>query len=111
MTADRRGYRVERNISELPENSLVKRVAALALAIFFWQISLPAFVLGIGFLLCSKTYKAAFQKIEDSNISFTWRANRPEIETQQLVLRPITADDLPAYLNLFSNPTATQWME
>jgi hypothetical protein len=110
MTADK-GYRVERDISELPQGSLVKRVAALAMCIFFWQISLPAFVVGMGFLLCSKTYRAAFQKIEDSNISITWTANRPEIETQHLVLRPITADDLPAYLDLFRNPIATQWME
>lgn len=110
MTVDM-GYRVERDISKLPQGSLVARVAALALAIFFWQISLPAFVVGMGFLISSKTYRVAFQKIEDSNISITWTANRPKIETQHLVLRAITAGDLTAYLNLFSNQTATQWME
>lgn len=105
------GYRVERNVSELPESSLLKKITVLVLAIFFWQITVLALVLGVVLLGVSKTYRAAFQRIQDWNIGISWTDNQPKIDTQHLVLRPITADDLPAYLDLFGNETATRWME
>ncbi|MBX7066376.1 MAG: GNAT family N-acetyltransferase [Parachlamydiales bacterium] len=104
-----RSFTVHRDgVRELPPTPLMLRIAAVALAILCFPIVLGGLIVGMFALACSRTYMKAHIQVDESNISITWNGNRPEIETRQLKLRPIQAEDLPAYQALFNNPVAMQ---
>lgn len=105
---DGRSYRVERGVHELPRESLLKRAAIVALAILFYPLAFLTTIVGALLLASSKTYTRAFRQVEDWNIRIVWNNNKPEIRTQNLLLRPIKAEDLSVYQALFNNPIAMQ---
>ena len=97
--------RTYQGIEKAPD-SLIKRVAVAALAILALPFTLLAAALGALLLSYSVTHKTAFEEIQKVKITITWNQGKPEIQTSQVVLRPIRAEDLPVYQTLFNNGVA-----
>jgi RimJ/RimL family protein N-acetyltransferase len=103
-------YRVDaQGVHALPDPSLVKRVAVIALAILLWPLTLLATVLGNFITASSATQTKAYTQIKNWNIGVAWQNDRPEIRSNQLLLRPIHPEDLPAYQALFNNEHAMRY--
>lgn len=102
-------YRVDREVHTLPDPSLAKRVAVIALAIILWPLTLFATLVGGWILAFSTTYRKAYEQIKDWNIGVAWQNDKPEITSEGLTLRPIKEEDLPIYQALFNNREAMRY--
>jgi hypothetical protein len=96
------------DVNKLPDTSLLKKVIILALAAFFYPITLTA--AGCGFLLLciSDTHRNAYEEVKKNKIEVIWNQGVPEIRTRQVKLRPVVMEDLPVYQNLFNNAVAME---
>lgn len=104
-----KSYRIEGDAAVVRSSGIVKRLIVLATAILFFPVTLTAGVLGAILLSCSTTYKAALAFVKNNQIQVTWKQGRPEIRTERLLIRPIRAEDLPAYQKLFHDATAMRF--
>lgn len=103
-------YRVDaQGVHALPDPSLVKRIVVVALAILLWPITLLATVLGNFITASSATQRKAYAQIKNWNIGVAWQNDRPEIRSNQLLLRPIHIEDLPTYQALFNSEYAMRY--
>ena len=63
-----RDYRVEKNVEELPESSVAKRVMAALLSLLLAPITAVLAVVGSLLLTFSETHKRAYEKIEETKM-------------------------------------------